>query len=214
MPGENAINTKLFVANLGDALWNCRSKTADTLDRATLCRTLIPLLAQGQPVSVAQVAAAVSWSEDEVAVTLNQHMNIEYDQDGRIVGAGLTLRPTPHQLKVDGRTLYAWCALDVLMYTPLLGRPVLAESPCPATGVPVRMAVGPQQVDNIEPGTAVVSMLMPQAGPGIRQAFCNHVNFFSSWEAAASWLAEHPEASILSIQEAYTLGQQLLAQCC
>ena len=209
-----SIDAEQRIIGLRDALWNCRSKTAAGLDRATLCRTLIPLLAQGQPISLAQVAAAISWPDDEVAAVLSQHMNVEYDQDGRIVGAGLTLRPTPHQIKVDGRTLYAWCALDVLMYTPLLGRPVQADSPCAATDVPVRMTIRPRQVDSIEPGTAVVSLLMPQVGSGVRQAFCSHVNFFSSPEAATFWLAQHPGASILSIQEAYALGQQLLAQSC
>lgn len=178
-----------------------------------LRQAIISLLALGQPVSLSQAATSVGWSHEEVLQTIKK-MNIEFDEGGNIVGAGLTLRPTPHRIKVDGHLLYTWCALDALMYMPLLGRPVQVESPCAKTGDLIRMTVTPQRVKSYEPAEAVVSLIYPKKGLPIRQAFCNHVNFFRSPEAAASWLAQQKEATILSIDDAYAFGQQLLSKCC
>jgi alkylmercury lyase len=178
-----------------------------------ICRALIPLLARGYPVSLEELAVAIEKPLADVTAVIHQHMNIEYDEAGRIIGAGITLQPTPHQLFLDGRTLYTWCALDALLYSPLLGRPVQVKSPCAATGVPIHMVVTPTGVEEVDPPDAVVSILKPQKGLPIRQAFCNDVNFFHSADAAGSWLAEHPEAAVVAVADAYQLGQQLCETC-
>jgi alkylmercury lyase len=67
----------------------------------------------------------------------------DFDRDGRLVGFGLTLRPTPHRVELDGRTLYTWCVPDTLLLPVLLGRPVRVEARCFATGDPVRVEVEP-----------------------------------------------------------------------
>lgn len=209
-------NLEQLAHDLSTAIWHyhCTEQVGRDLNRMALCRVIIPLLAEGQPVSLEDVATAVGSSLDEVAAVINEHMNVEYDENGRIVGAGLTLRPTPHKVLVDGRTLYTWCALDALMYLPLLERLVQVESLCAATAAPLRMTVTPQGVEALDPPTAVISILKPEKGSSVRQAFCNHVNFFRSAEVAAPWLAHHQAATILPVAKAYQLGQQMLVQCC
>jgi alkylmercury lyase len=200
---------------LSIAIWRYHDteQVGNGLTRMAVCRALIPLLAGGYPVSLEELAAAMKKPLADVTAVIQQHMNIEYDSAGRIIGAGITLQPTPHQVYIDGRTLYTWCALDALMYPPLLGRPVQVESPCAATGVPIRMVVTPAGVEGVNPPDAVVSILKPQKGLPIRQAFCNDVNFFYSAEAASSWLIEHPEAAVVAVADAYQLGQQLCETC-
>jgi alkylmercury lyase len=209
-------NTKTLTNELSTAIWryHLTESVGNGLTRMALCRALIPLLARGYPVEVAELAATVERPLTDVIAVIQQQMNIEYDQLGRIVGAGLTLQPTPHQIIIDGRTLYTWCALDALMYPPLLGHPVQVESPCAATGTPIRLIVTPQGVEAVNPPDAVVSIRKPQQGLPIRQAFCNDVNFFRSAEAAGVWLAEHPAAMVLSVAEAYQLGRQLCQTDC
>jgi alkylmercury lyase len=52
----------------------------------------------------------------------------------------------------------------------------------------------------------------PGRAVSIRAAFCNQVHFFSSADAAAPWLAEHPEATVLPVADAFALARPLAAQ--
>jgi alkylmercury lyase len=185
-----------------------------TMERYALGCTLLRLLAEGQPVSPQRLAEASGQAPTAVMAALRQAPSIEWDAHGNIVGAGLTLRPTPHRFEVDGRTLYTWCALDTLMFPILLGQTAHIESPCRGTGRPVRVIVTPTGVAQVEPPEAVVSLVAPDAHPDIRQVFCNDVHFFTSPAAAAAWLTDHPGAAIVPVVEAYHLGRRLADVMC
>ena len=176
-----------------------------------LYRELIILLAEGQPVSPEHIASVLGLAPEEALEILRQRPSIEWDEAGNIVGAGLTLRPTPHRFKLKDCTLFTWCPLDSLMFPGLVGQTVQVESPCASTGRPVRVTVTPEGVKQVEPPDAVVSLVAPEASPDVRRVFCDYVNFFHSAEAAArvAWLAEHPGATTLPIAEAYQLGRRL-----
>ena len=207
-------NVEQLVIDLGGSFC-CDSGTVagKGLTCAALRRPLLHLLAQGEPVSIESLAAHIEHPPAAVVAGLRS-MNVEYDKEGNIVAAALSVLPTPHKVFIDGRTLYTWCALDALMYLPLLARPVGVESPGKATGAPVRMTVTSQDVRDIRPETAVVSLVKPKADRWIRDAFCNDVHFFSSEDAAAPWLARHEAAVVLPVVEAFVVGQRLLQQCC
>jgi len=168
--------------------------------------TLLRLLLRGRPLTTAEVAAAAGLPEAEVATALSLEP-IERDGEGRVVGAGLTIAPTPHRFHVDGRDLYTWCALDTLTFPPLLGVSAEIESPCQATGTPVRLTVTPDGVTSVEPSTAVVSIVPIDHAPNIRTAFCDHVHFFRAPTDASEWLAGHPGGVIVSVAEGFALGR-------
>ncbi|TQR87725.1 organomercurial lyase MerB [Mycobacterium hodleri] len=170
---------------------------------------LLELLAQGQPVTTDQLADATAQPVDQVHHALTAMPDTEYDEQGRIVGSGLTLRPTPHRFAIDGRQLYTWCALDTLIFPAILGRTAQVTSPCRGTGQPVRLSVGTDGIGSVEPATAVVSIVTPDDHAPIRAAFCNHVHFFATPDAAQPWLTENPLATIISVADACELGQQL-----
>lgn len=174
-----------------------------------LLSQLIRLLAEGKPVSPERIASALGRSREEVMGILSQRPDIEWDDAGSIVGAGLTLRPTRHRFQTSGRLLYTWCALDALMFPGIIGETVRVESPCAGTGQPVRVTVTPEGMESVEPSGAVVSFVAPEASLDIRRVFCCHVNFFSSPSAASEWLASHPGATTLPVDEAYQLGRRL-----
>jgi alkylmercury lyase len=92
------------------------------------------LVARGRPVELEELAAAASTPVSEVEAALRHQPGTDWDERGRLVGFGLTLRPTPHHVTVDGRTLYTFCASDALTVPVILGRPVTIESPSPITG--------------------------------------------------------------------------------
>jgi alkylmercury lyase len=97
------------------------------------CFQLLRLLGQGQPVSAAQMVVALGISEIAVTETFQRMPDIERDEIGQVVGWGLSLQATPHQFRINGHTLYTWCALDALTYPILLEQTAQVESICPIT---------------------------------------------------------------------------------
>lgn len=176
-----------------------------------LSRPLLVLLARGEPVSVDDLTAATGLSSGQVQAMLADLPDLETDEQGRVVGSGLTLRPTPHRFIIDSRQLYTWCALDTLIFPAVLGQAATVESPCHGTGATVRLTVDPLAgVTSVEPQTAVVSIVTPAQQRSIRTAFCNQVHFFVSHTAAQPWLAEHPGMTVLPVADAHRLGQSLI----
>src|SRR5215210_1245521 len=139
------------------------------------------LLAGGEPVALEELAAAAGRPLEEVEAALGEQTSAEFDADGRLVGLGLTLRPTPHRYVFDGRTVFAWCATDALIFPVVLGRPGVIEATCGSTGQPIRVELTPERVERVDPSTAVVSAVRP-AGElaDVRSAICQHGRFFAS----------------------------------
>lgn len=197
---------------LGRSLCRCGSGQCDLLaNDIGLCRTLIRLLAQGNPVSSEGLAQASGRSQEDVLSVIQASSNVELDGQGHIVGAGLSFRPTPHRLLLaNGSVLYAWCALDALMYPPFLGMTAQVDSPCSGTGDTVQVRLSTIAVEEVVPAEAVVSIVTPDGALGVRQGFCNDVHFFLSAQAAAPWREQHPSAQLLSVSDAYLLGKELV----
>jgi alkylmercury lyase len=167
----------------------------------------LEVLAGGKPASPEEIAAFAGKSPEEVQAALDRFPSTEWDEQGRVVGLGLTLHLTPHRLKLEGRTLFAWCALDALLFPALLGRPASIESPCRSTGELVHIEVTPAGIERVEPPSAVVSIVAARDLATFRRVSCNNAHFFSSPEAASRWLEKHPEATILSVEDAFRLGR-------
>ena len=176
----------------------------------------LQLLAEGQPVSAEQVAAAAELPLEQVQLFYDQFKASggELDSDGNLVGAALTLNPTRHHFYVNGKHLYAWCSLDTMFLPGLLGQTVQVESTCPVTGDAIRLTVTPEGVEDVEPSDTVLSVIIPGITPacdtnrtGPDSAVCSYMHFFSSREAAEKWLKENPTVAILTPDEAFQLAR-------
>ncbi|MDF5399210.1 organomercurial lyase MerB, partial [Vibrio parahaemolyticus] len=135
----------------------------------------------------------------------------EYDKDGNIIGYGLTLRETSYVFEIDDRRLYAWCALDTLIFPALIGRTARVSSHCAATGAPVSLTVSPSEIQAVEPAGMAVSLVLPQEAADVRQSFCCHVHFFASVPTAEDWASKQQGlegVAIVSVHEAFGLGQE------
>ena len=172
---------------------------------------LMRLLSRGDPVTTEQLATVLGRPETRVADALRQFEDVVYDEEGRIVGAGLSLLPTPYRFEVQGHVLYTWCALDTLIFPVWLGCSAQVSSACPATGTPIHLRVSPERLEHLDPLTGVMSLLIQEGLAtccNIREAFCAYSQFFASRQAASIWQASHPDGHVLSIVEAFTLGQE------
>lgn len=192
------------------AAW--RERMPWSVESAGIAAAAIVELAAGEPVDVARVADRAGASTDEVRGFLHD-TPAEFDRDGRLVGFGLTLRPTPHRVELGGRTLYTWCAPDTLELPMLLGQPVRVESRCFATGEPVRVEVAPDGVRELEPEHAVVSMVLCEVCMSdFRQKLCDEQHFFASSRVSAGWHAARPEAIVVPVRSGFALTRLLTAQ--
>ncbi|MDP8904095.1 MAG: organomercurial lyase MerB [Chloroflexota bacterium] len=177
-----------------------------------LVHPTIVLLAGGRPVEPAEVAAVSGVPLDQVDAALATMADVEWDDEGRIVGMGLTQRPTQHRMRIGDKTLYAWCAMDTLAFAAILDRRLTIESADHASGEPIRIEVDGRRVLRAEPASAVVSWWVKASGEGVRDKLCNHGHFFTSRESAAGWLADRPGGHVLSLDEAFAAGRRMASE--
>lgn len=175
-----------------------------SLEGYELIPRLVRALATGHPVRVEEIAASANLPIDDVERLFRSQPGTEWDEAGRLVGFGLTSRPTAHRFKVDAKTLYTWCATDTLFFTVILGTPTLIESTCPATGQAIRIELDPHAVVSVTPAEAVVSQ-RHHGKPlsDVRSQVCDHGHYFASLAAASAWSVAHPEGEVLSVAEAF-----------
>ena len=184
---------------------------------------VLGLLASGYPVTRRDLAAALggatpAGAEVEAEALINAAMdrmpNLELDADGRIVGCGLTLAPTDHQIIFTGPPFYTWCAFDTVLFPALLGRSAEVRSRCHATGVPIRCSIGVDGLEALAPPAAVISLIAPEQAAGccdLQSSFCRQVHFFASPAAARTWQAAHETGHVLSVADAYTIALRIRA---
>jgi alkylmercury lyase len=173
----------------------------------------IRLLSEGEPVALDRLASASGLPVEAVEAALGEQVSAERYDHGRLLGFALTLRPTPHRYTTGGRTLYAWCASDTLIFPVILGRPGLVESTCRHTGQPIRIELTPDAVEGVNPPDAVLSAVRPTGRlTDVRTTTCRHGHFFSSRAAATQWAAEHPDGHIHSVEQGFRQDREVMKQ--
>jgi alkylmercury lyase len=194
-----------------EAIAQAVSKRQERYQRTTqLFDQLARLLVQGRPVAPELLAHHLHRELVEVRSILQAHPELEYDEQGNLVGSGLTLVPTAHQFRVERRTLFAWCAFDTLTYPVELHLSAQVTSRSPVTGSSIHLTVTPEQVLGLDPAEAQVSLVVDVAAGcchNVREDVCNYGHFFASHEAATQWQAAHQGAVIISVEEAYQVGK-------
>jgi len=165
-------------------------------------------LAEGKPVSAAYLAG-VAGVPVELAEAVFQHgreLGGEWDEEGRLLGNVLTLIPTPHQFRVNGNDLYTWCSMDAIHLPRLLGKQAEVESADPITGQAIHLTIPPDGVPTYRPAETVLTIVLSggdRSGP--QSPLCQQMHFFASRESASIWVKDHPNATVMSVEEVYQL---------
>jgi alkylmercury lyase len=168
------------IRELADAIAAAALKVDEAGRRIVVA--LYELLALGDPVSPASLAARAGLPETVVPAALDGWPGVFRDGDGNVVGfVGLAIPEMAHRIQFDaGKPIHAWCALDPFLVVPVIGRAARVESTDPVTGDRVTMAVTPDGIKDLSPATAMVSFVAP-TGPFDQdaiQSFCNFVHNF------------------------------------
>ncbi len=185
-------------------------------EQEDLCRPIVQQVTRGKPVAPAALRASLQVSQNELEQRLAKlPPDVEVDRAGNIVSLGTTLVPTAHRFQLGGQLLYTWCAFDTVLFPPSLHVEAQVQSTCPVTGQPITFVATPEGViRDLFPASGVMSLIVPaQRGDCSRATFCQQSLFFQSEQAASTFLADHPEALLLSVEEAAYVGR-LVAQSC
>jgi alkylmercury lyase len=164
------------------------------------------LLRGSGPVTPERLATALRCTPAEVEALL--------PSSGLVVGSDgcIHMTPGPHQIHADGETFSGWCALDTLLFPLLMGHAAHVISTCPATGRQIRLTVTAQGIAELDPASAVVSLRLPDAemtASNAQATVCAYGHFFADREAASTWPELHPEAVLLSVEEAAHLAREI-----
>ena len=180
--------------------------------------TILQSLMMGEAISLDKVSRISGLSKEQVfdAWQKLQESGAKMGEDTRITGAVLSLTPTMTKFEVEGRELYAWCALDAMFLPGLLGKAAKVKTISPANGEQILFSSGPDGVETIEPAGAVLTVEIPEtitsqssganlctSGPS-----CSLNHFFSSTEAAGAWIGHRSDIVILSLDEAWKMAKQ------
>ena len=180
---------------------------------------LIRELASGHPVTrdqVEQAAARLAGDRAQAAALLDAHT--EHNDAGDIIGLGLTLNPTAHQVTIGGTRMWAWCAMDCLELAILLDEQITISSQPPGPGGAVRLHASQAGVSDVSPAEAVITMpvlagdqLDLDSAEAVWASFCQYSLFFPSRTHARQWAAGRGDIEILPLAEGFGAARQLAA---
>lgn len=192
--------------------YNAIPRAALELDLRVTIKTM-QSLAKGHPVSPAQLADIWEMPLEQVQAILAQaeeNGQVEINANGDLVGAVLSLNPTHHQVLMDNKRLYAWCAYDAIYAPGVVGKPAQIVSNDPVTGETIRVSITPTGVEKVQPESTVVSVVGAEtdmrAGPASPR--CTQMLFFESRESAEHWRRNRSGIFILTVEEVFEIGRQ------
>jgi mercuric reductase len=133
----------------------------------------------------------------------------------RITGAyPFTDKDTGHGVTLDGRALYAMCAVDALGIGAMTERDIAVASRCRHCGIPIRIATRDQgrALADTEPKTAVMWQSVRYEGACAANSLCAMTAFFCSDDHLSAWRGERSADEPgfrLSIEEGLEAGRAL-----
>ncbi|MGH3466390.1 MAG: organomercurial lyase [Thermocrispum sp.] len=186
-------------------------------DAGRLITRMLRLLAQGEPLTSDRVDAAVAELGIDTGVA-EQTLRAwtERDADGVIRGLGITYNPTAHQMTIDGADMWAWCAMDTLIFTIVLGKPTAIASTSPGSDETVRLHADPDGILDATPADAVITWPRRDSAAAdmssttaIWGSFCHHSFFFGNRANAEEWAAGRDDIDILSLDDGFAVAREL-----
>ena len=194
------------------ALGSFESSDERTLEAIRLFTQAQQLLLEGQPVSPDQIGSRLRMPKHQ-AMSILGHMGAAFDDEGYLVGLGLSVVPTQHSYMINGHQLYVWCAADAISFPILHKATAVIASPDPISGELVRLTSSPEGVSGVEPSTAVATIVTGEEGIiNIRANVCDHQHFFTSVDTASEYVARHPGLAIATIEDVFQAASMLREQ--
>src|SRR5258708_4905652 len=152
------------------------------------------LLQRSGPVSPDRLATAMHWTPSEVEAFLHVSDFVIDDRGALQAVAG------------------SGCALDTLLFSMLTGHATHVVRICPATEKQICLTVTGAGIEDLDPQSAVLSLRLPSRetnASNAQETICSYGHFFVDREHASTWPGLHPQAVLLSIEDAVQLASAL-----
>ncbi len=120
--------------------------------------------------------------------------------------------PTPHRVHLNGREVFALCAVDALGIPAMLQEVADIVSRCAHCGSQVEIRVSPDHVTRYLPGGALVwfPTSEDECCP-VAQSRCPNISFFCTSDHLETWWKGNgqPPGLVLSLLEAFEAGREI-----
>jgi len=173
----------------------------------------LQLLSKGVPVSRELLAEAWGMPLEQVNAIFEQASvlgTLQLDNSGNMVGTAISLVPTSHKIRIDGKNLYAWCAYDAIYAPSVIGKNAIIDSVDPINHEPLRIKVSPEGVTESEPKGifATVVGIDADARGGAESPRCNQMHFFASEGNAKKWATDHLGVMIMTVDQLFDVVKE------
>jgi alkylmercury lyase len=166
------------------------------------------LLRTQAPVTTAALAAALGAQEvaiGQAVAALAHRGHVRLADGGDVVGAaGLSIVRSRHELVIEGRQFWTWCAWDAVGILAALRAAGVVRSRDPQSGRDLEVAF---TGGSPETSPAVIFMVELTTFTSAHDEWCPLVNLFETEASARSWIAARGlSGSVLTVAEAAERG--------
>ena len=189
------------------------TKILEPPDSQALVRTAAfrLLLSGAEPIGVEELAAKTCIRFERLSGLLNEldgAGRIRRNAAGEVVGsAGLSVVPDRHEIELDGRRFWTWCAYDILGIFGALGANGRAWSPSPADVRTIVVDFTRGRPDNNDAVLFRPNEELMDCCDNVYAEWCPNSNLFASPELATQWAEQHTVAGrVLDLDEASDLA--------
>jgi alkylmercury lyase len=168
------------------------------------------LVTKLQPIEMEELSEATGIKSDRLSGLLDKLTSagrIRRDAAGRVVGsAGLSVIPDRHEILLQGRKFWTWCAYDILGIFGALGASGRAVSPSPG-GPDIEL-----QFQRGRPAGSHAVLFRPDDEllshcENVYEEWCPNSNLFADPEEANRWAAERGlRGRVMELDEASDIG--------
>jgi alkylmercury lyase len=168
------------------------------------------LLARGAAITAEELAAVTGMKREKLhghLDDLNRAGRIRRDEAGRVIGsAGVSVTKDRHEIELDGRQFWTWCAYDILGIFGALGANGRALSPSP-DGQTIEV-----QFERGLPVNANAVLFRPDdelmsCCENVYEEWCPNSNLFADAERAMTWADQRGiSGRVMDLAEASKLG--------
>jgi alkylmercury lyase len=168
------------------------------------------LLARAEPITPAELAEHSGVRIESVSRLvdlLDGAGRIRRNTAGEVVGSGgLSVVPDRHEIELDGRRFWTWCAYDILGIFGALGANGRAWSPSP-DGKTIAVHFTHGRPDNNDAVLFRPAEELMTSCENVYEDWCPNSNLFASNELATRWADQHSmPGRVLDLDEASDLA--------
>ena len=171
------------------------------------------LLSRGVAIGLKDLAAHSGVKLETVANLVNLldgAGRIRRNVAGDVVGSGgLSLIPDRHEIELDGRRFWTWCAYDILGIYGVTGATGRAVSPSPPDGQPIVLHFTRGRPDKHDAVLFRPDESLMSSCENVCEQWCPNSNLFASRELAEHWANQHGlPGLVLDLDEASDLATE------